>query len=83
MPAVVALKEATASPEGTETVNGAVNVELVLASAMTAPPAGTAWFTLTVHVLLVFGPRLVGLHESEETSTELASPRVVFAELPL
>jgi hypothetical protein len=38
---------------------------------------------LTVQVLVAFGPRLVGLQESEETSTELASPTVVFAELPL
>jgi hypothetical protein len=38
---------------------------------------------LTVQVLLASGPRLAGLQESEETSTELASPIVVFAELPL
>jgi hypothetical protein len=42
MPAVLALKEADASPAGTETVDGAVNVELVLASVMTAPPEGAA-----------------------------------------
>jgi len=83
MPAVVALKEASASPAGTETVDGTVNMELVLASVMTAPPAGAAWFTLTVQVLVAFGPRLAGLQESEETSTELASTIVAFAELPL
>jgi hypothetical protein len=42
MLAVLALKEATVSPAGTETVDGAVNVELVLASVTTAPPAGAA-----------------------------------------
>jgi hypothetical protein len=34
-------------------------------------------------VLLACGPRLDGLQVSEETSTELASAIVVFAELPL
>jgi len=38
---------------------------------------------LTVQVLLAFGPRLAGLQESDETSTELARPTVVFAEAPL
>jgi len=38
---------------------------------------------LTVQVLLAFAPRLAGLQESEETSVELASPIVAFAELPL
>jgi hypothetical protein len=40
MLAVLALKVAIASPAATETVDGAVNMELVLASVMTAPPAG-------------------------------------------
>ena len=80
---VLALKEAVASPVGIETVDGTVNVELVLASLTTTPPAGAAWFTLTVQALEAFGPRLVGLQESDETSTELPSPTVVFAELPL
>jgi hypothetical protein len=40
MLAVLALKVATASPAGTETVDGTVNAELVLASVITAPPAG-------------------------------------------
>jgi hypothetical protein len=39
--------------------------------------------TLTLQVVLAFAPRLPGLHESEETSTELARPTVVLAELPL
>jgi hypothetical protein len=47
------------------------------------PPAGAGWSSLTVQVLLAFAPRLVGLQESEETSTELASSTVVFIELPL
>jgi hypothetical protein len=37
---VLALKEAAANPAGTVTVDGAVNVELVLASVTAAPPAG-------------------------------------------
>ena len=83
MLAVLALKEATMNPADTETVDGVFNVELLLASVMTMPPAGAGWFTLRVQVLLAFDPRLVGLQESEETNTELASPTEVFAELPL
>jgi hypothetical protein len=50
---------------------------------MTMPPAGAGWFTLRVQVPLAFDPRLVGLQESDETSTELTSPTEVFADLPL
>jgi hypothetical protein len=71
------------NPAATDTVDGVFNVEFVLASVMTMPPAGAGWFSLTVQVLLAFAPRLVGLQESEETSTELASSTVVFIELPL
>ena len=80
---MLALNEAAMNPAATDTVDGVLNVEFVLASVMTMPPAGAGWFTFTVQVLLAFGPRLVGLQESEERSTELASPTVVFIELPL
>lgn len=83
MPVVVALKVATVVPAAIGTVDGTVKAELLLASVITAPPAGAGWFTLTVQALDEFGPRLVGLQESEETSTELASVKVVFTELPL
>jgi hypothetical protein len=36
-----------------------------------------------LHVLDEFGPRLAGLHESEETSTEAARLIAAVAELPL
>jgi hypothetical protein len=36
-----------------------------------------------VHVLDEFGPRLAGLHESEETSTDAARLTAAVAELPL
>ena len=80
---VLALKETTVDPAGIETADGVFNVELVLASVMTMPPAGAGRLTLTVQVLPAFGPRLAGLQESEETSTEPARPTVVFAEAPL
>ena len=80
---MLALKEATVNPAGTDTVDGVFNMELVLASVMTMPLAGAGWFTLRLQVLLAFDPRLAGLQESEETSTELTSPTEVFADLPL
>ena len=43
--------------------------EFVLDSATLAPPLGAGWVRVTVQVLEEFGPRLVGLHASEDTST--------------
>jgi hypothetical protein len=34
-----------------------------------APPVGAAFDSVTVHELLTFDPRLVGLHASELTNT--------------
>jgi len=54
-----------------------------LARAIAAPPVGASWDKTTVQVVEAFGPRLVGLHDKDETSPEAAKLRVVVAELPL
>jgi hypothetical protein len=48
-----------------------------------APPVGAGCVKVTVHTPKAFGPRLVGLHTSEETSTGATSVTVAFAELLL
>ena len=62
---------------------GTVSAVLLFDRAMRAPPAGAGCDRLTVQVLDAFGPRLVGLQVSEETSTAVSRLMVVFAELPL
>ena len=81
--AVVALNVAVVAPAATVTDAGTVSEELVLASAMLAPPAGADWVKVTVQVVEAFGPRLTGLHESEETSTGAARLTAELAELLL
>jgi hypothetical protein len=51
--------------------------------AIAAPPVGAALLRVTVQVLEAFGPRLVGLHASEETTTDGDRVMVALAELPL
>jgi hypothetical protein len=80
---VLALKDAAVNAAGTVTDDGVVRAELGLVNVTTAPPTGAGWDRLTVQVLAAFGPRMVGLHSSEEIRTEVARPTVVFAELPL
>ena len=69
MAAVVALKVAEVAAAATVTEDGAVRVALVLVRVTAAPPVGAACVRVTVQVLEAFGPRLVGLQASEETST--------------
>ena len=69
MAAVVALKVAVIAAAATVTDAGAVRVALVLVRVTAAPPVGAAWVRVTVQVLDAFGPRLVGLQASDETST--------------
>ena len=67
--AVVALKVAEVAAAATVTDAGAVRVALVLVRVTRAPPVGAAWVRVTVQVLEPFGPRVVGLQASDETST--------------
>ena len=80
---MVALKGAEVAPAGTVTDAGTVTVALVFVRVTIAPPAGAAFVKVTVQVPEEFGPRLLGLQASEETSTEAARLTLVLAELPL
>ena len=81
--AVVALNVDVVAAAGTVTDPGTVSVALVLVRVTLAPPAGAALDRVTVQVLEAFGPRLVGLQASEETSTGATSVMVALAELLL
>ena len=83
MVAVVALKVAVVAAAATVTDAGTVRVELVLVRVTLAPPVGAACDMVTVQELEEFGPRLVGLQASEETSTDATRLMLVLAELPL
>ena len=80
---VVALKVAVVAAAATVTDAGTLRVELVLVKVTLAPPVGAAWVRVTVQVLEEFGPRLVGLQASEETSTGATRLKLALAELPL
>jgi hypothetical protein len=67
----------------TVTEAGTVRAEFVLDSVTLAPPAGAGWVKATVQLLEELGPRLAGLHASDETDTGGAKLTVVLAELPL
>jgi hypothetical protein len=56
---------------------------LLSLSVTEAPPTGAALVRVTVHVEEPLGPRLVGLHVSEETRTGATRLMVAFAELLL
>jgi hypothetical protein len=83
MVAVVALKVAVVAAAATVTDAGTVSVGSVLVRVTVAPPVGAAWVRVTVQVLEEFGPRLVGLQASEETSTDATRLMLALAELPL
>ena len=80
---VVALKVAVLAAAATVTEAGTVKVALVFVRVTLAPPVGAAFVSVTVHVLEEFGPRLVGLQASEDTSTGATRLTVVLAELLL
>src|ERR1700691_1581881 len=84
MAKVVALKVAEVAAAATVTDAGTVRVEGLLFDRVTlAPPVRAGWVKVTVQVLDAFGPRLVGLHASEDTRTGAARATVALAELPL
>ena len=80
---LLAVNVAMPAAGATVTDAGTLSKEFVLARVTTAPPAGAGWERLTVQVLDTFGPMLVGLQITEETSTNGARLMVVFAEPPL
>ena len=80
---VVALKIAVVAAAATLTVAGTARAVLLLASATEAPPVGAGWVRVTVQALEAFGPRLVGVQASEETSTGATRLIAALAELLL
>ncbi len=80
---VVALNVFEVDPAATVADAGTANVGFVFANVTTAPPEGAALVKVTVHVLVPFGPRLLGLHDRVDTRTAAVRLTVVLAELPL
>jgi hypothetical protein len=83
MAAVVALKVVDVAAAATVTEAGTVRVALVFVRVTLAPPARAGWVNVTVQLLEAFGPRLVGLHVSEDTRTGATRLTLVLAELLL
>jgi hypothetical protein len=83
MVVVVALNVADVAAAATVIDAGIVRVALVFVRTTLAPPVGAAWVKVTVQVLEAFGPRLVGLHASEETKTGATRLTVALEELLL
>jgi len=83
MATVVALKLTQVAAAATVTDAGTVSVEFVLVRVTIAPPVGAGWVRVAVQVLEAFGPRVLGLQISEETSTGAARVMVALAEVLL
>ncbi len=83
MVAVVTLNVPVISPDETVTDAGTVSVVLVLVSVTRAPPPAAGFVSTTVHVLDPFGPRLAGLHETDDTEIAAVKLTVVLFELLL
>jgi hypothetical protein len=80
---VVALNVAAVAAAATVTDVGTVSVPFVFVNVTTAPPVGAACVRVTVQVLEAFGPKLVGLHPSDDTNTGATRLIVALAELLL
>ena len=65
---LVTVKVAVLVPAATITEAGSVNVAS-LVEMSTVVSVTAALFNVTVHVLAAFGPRLAGVHASEDTVT--------------
>jgi hypothetical protein len=83
MAAVVALKVAEVAAAATVTDAGTFKLKLLFARVTLAPPAGAGWVRVTVQVLEEFGPRLAGLHTSDDISTDATRLTLAVAELLL
>ena len=83
MAVVVALKVAEVDPAATVADAGTVRTVPVLDNVTAAPPVGAAFVSVTVQVLEAFGPKLVGLHASDDTSTAAVRLTVAVLELLL
>ena len=74
---------AEVKPTLTTTDGGVVSTPLLLDTVTVVPPAGAALVSVTVHVLLPLGPRLVGLHPRVESATGATRLMVTFCDAPL
>ena len=74
---------AVVAAAATVTEAGTVSAALVSLKVTTAPPVGAAFDSVTVQVLDPFGPKLVGLHASEDTRTGATRLIVALAEVLL
>jgi len=81
--AVVALNVAEVEPAATVTDAGTVRAELLPDNATTEPPLGADCVMVTVQLLEEFGPRLVGLHDTDDTSTAATRLTLALDVLPL
>ena len=70
-------------PVPTVTDAGAVSRLLTVDRTIFAPGAAAVFVSVTVHVLEVAGPSVVGLHTSEDTNAGATRVTVAFFELPL
>jgi hypothetical protein len=80
---VFTLNVAEVAAAATVTEAGTVRLELLFDRLTLAPPVGAAWVNLTVQVLEEFGPRLVGLHASDDIRTGATRLTLAVAELLL
>ena len=83
MAAVVAMNVADDAAAVTATVAGTVSVELEFDRLTVAPPLGAGPERVTVQVLEELGPRLLGLHVSEDISAVASKLTLALAELLL
>ena len=82
--AVLTVNGPVVDPGVTVTLAGTVSAESpLLLSATTAPPAGAAWDSVTVQLLLAFAPSVGGVHWSEEMDVGAVREIVAVCELPL
>jgi len=83
MAAVVTENVPEVAAAATVTDPGIVNIVLVFASTMLAPPAGAACVRVTVQVLEEFAAMLPGLQERVDSNAGAIKVKVLLAELSL
>jgi hypothetical protein len=79
---VLTLKAVEVAPAVTATDVGTVSLELEFESETVAPPVGAPWERATVQLLDELGPKLVGLHDSDDTDPDKAKLTFVVADVP-
>jgi hypothetical protein len=81
---VVTVKDPVVDPLVTVTLAGALSADNPLAlSVTTAPPAGAAFDSVTLQLLVAFAPSVVGLHWNDERTVAMARFKLTLWELPL